>query len=1028
MTPFRTVLCWSILALLSILTVSQLDVSFIPQSQRQTFTVTFDYPNHPPRVVEQEVTSILENELSQLNELKRIYSKSRYGAGEIQLEFPIGTDLTFREMELNMILRQLRPKLPAEFKPPRVTRRSSEDKVQSPLLIYEFTYTGNDLKANAWLNDFLIPRLGTLPQIRNIETTGNLSYSWKILFDPNKLSLLGLTRNSVIQSLRSAFNRSELGLVESAQEVRPLFLHTKLNDIEDLENLVLRDAILLSDVADIEMIPDRIRSYQRINGQKAIFINCFVHEGVNRIQAAGEFKSYLRQLKNDVPGNYQLALNYDDTKYLKQELDKTWTRAILSVLVIMLFIFISSFSWRYLLILLSSILVSLAVTLNAAWVFGLSFHLYTLAGLTIAIGILVDNTIVLVDNLHKRGNLSVIPAQFASALTTVIALLVIWILPMEYRQNLDDFGLIICLALAASLLVAIGFSPAVSSLVGFSTASNKKAFTKKSSLILQRLSLKRSLQLGVRFRKPTILLFVIGFGLPIFLLPNKWEGQGWYNKTIGSDFYQENLKDPTNKWLGGSLRLFYQEVYEKSSYRSPEKTRLYVNASLPYGHTLDQMNEIVREVEKYLLAFPEIDKFIARVYSGRYSNVIIEFSDQAEKSGFPYQLKNRLIQRSLDWGGVTWNVYGVGKGFSNANYESLPGFQVTLKGYQYEKLEGIATALAEELLKHKRIQEVNTNGQLDWSEETLLLYHFKPDPTHFNTMGYQSSVQFLKNNSPQLQPELYLTYQDKNFPVYLESIYANDISIFTSLYTGNDQVPLNNFGQLQQQKSLSALHKEDRQYIRNVRFDYYGSYRFGSKYLNEVIEKMEGNLPPGFSMERKEWSWGKEREKRQYELILLLMAGIFFVSSIFLESLKKAFCVTLVIPVSFIGLFLIFGWGGFSFDQGGYAAFLMIGGLSVNALLYILSDYSQFLKKHEPYEAMTLAISQKAWPILLTVISTCSGLIPFLIHGDGEVFWFSFAIGTIGGLLFSLIVVFWLMPVLILPKLAIKTSTSSSKH
>lgn len=1021
MTPFRIVLIGCVLTLLAVLVLDELVVSFIPQTQAHVFTVTFDYPHHPPRVVEREVTSMLENELSQLEELKKIYSRSRYGNGQIELEFPQESDLAFREMEINMLLRRLLPKLPPECRQPRLSRSSLEDEGRSPMLIYEFTYKGDDVAANTWLNNFLIPRLGAIPKIDKVATTGNIQYAWKIQFDPDRLAKLQLTRQQVIQSLASTYKRTELGLIDTQQGSRTIFVDTGLQNQYDLENFVLYDAIRLSDVAQVEMAPDRVEKYLRINGMKAIFISFYTHEDSNRIAVAKETKQEIGKICSSMPLGYELQLNYDDTAYLRTELSKTQTRALLSVLVIMLFIFVSSFSWRYLLISGSSIIVSLALTTLTAWIFQLSIHLYTLAGLTIAIGILVDNTIILVDHLHKQRNLSVIPAQLTAAITTIIALMVIWLLPLEYRGSLDDFGLIIVITLAASLMVSRFFSPAISRLIGFqSKATQKKKFSKRKRFYRRLNRLKRGLHLGVRYRKITLSGFILLFGLPIFLLPGKWETQGWYDDTIGSDFYQETLKPHINKWLGGSLRLFYQEVYERSGFRSPEKTRLYVKATLPYGHTLDQMNQVIGEVEEYLLQFPEVDKFITGVYGGQYGSVTVEFSAEAERIGFPVQLKSRLIQRSLEWGGVTWSIHGVGKGFSNVNYASLPGFEVMLTGYQYEKLEQIAEELAGKLLKHKRIQEVNTNAQLSWNEASLLLYRFKPNPQRMATPGLEATLQYLSTHSLQQFPSFYLNYKDKVFPVYVESDASQDLSLHTSMHTGHQEIPLRYFGELKKQQTPNALHKVNRQYLRKVNFDFYGSFRFGNKYLDEVIEEMKNRLPPGFKVEKQEWSWDSDAERSRYELILVLLIGIFFISTIFLESIRQGFLVTMIIPFSFIGLFLIFGWGDFSFDQGGYASFLMIGGLSVNALLYILSDYRQFRKKYEPYMAMTLAMSQKAWPILLTVISTCCGLIPFLIHGDDEVFWFSFAVGTIGGLIFSLIVVFVLMPILLLPNASLK--------
>src|SRR5690606_13854526 len=110
----------------------------------------------------------------------------------------------------------------------------------------------------------------------------------------------------------------------------------------------------------------------------------------------------------------------------------------------------------------------------------------------------------------------------------------------------------------------------------------------------------RTIDFTARYRKTFVTLLVLLFGLPVFYLPAAWEGQEWYNKTVGSTLYQEEIRPYVGKALGGSLRMFVRGVFEKSSYRELEKTRLYVSVRLPFGNTLDQMDFIVREFEAYL--------------------------------------------------------------------------------------------------------------------------------------------------------------------------------------------------------------------------------------------------------------------------------------------------------------------------------------------------------------------------------------------------------------------------------------------
>lgn len=194
-----------------------------------------------------------------------------------------------------------------------------------------------------------------------------------------------------------------------------------------------------------------------------------------------------------------------------------------------------------------------------------------------------------------------------------------------------------------------------------------------------------------------------------------------------------------------------------------------------------------------------------------------------------------------------------------------------------------------------------------------------------------------------------------------------------------------------------------------------GSAKFGNEYLDEILDEMKLLMPIGYEAKKQTWSWDYEKAKRQYGLIAFLIIGIFFICSVLFENLKQPLYIIAIIPISFIGLFLIFSLFDFYFDQGGYAAFVMLGGLAVNAGIFIINDLNN--RSKGLYNRNVLkSVAGKAIPILLTVLSTCFGLIPFLIEGQNEIFWFSLAIGTIGGLIFSMVGVFWVLPVMLWKK------------
>jgi multidrug efflux pump subunit AcrB len=178
-------------------------------------------------------------------------------------------------------------------------------------------------------------------------------------------------------------------------------------------------------------------------------------------------------------------------------------------------------------------------------------------------------------------------------------------------------------------------------------------------------------------------------------------------------------------------------------------------------------------------------------------------------------------------------------------------------------------------------------------------------------------------------------------------------------------------------------------------------------------------LPVGYKLSSSDFRFRSPDKKIYSLLILLVMAIIYVICSMIFESLRMPFAVILMIPISFIGVFLTFGFTDFTFDQGGFAALVMLSGIVVNAGIYLVNEYIGRRKariaqgrklegtKTNDY---VKSFNHKIHPIMLTIISTVLGLVPFLFDGPSEVFWFPFAVGTISGLLFSLIALVFYMP------------------
>ncbi|MDF2158654.1 efflux RND transporter permease subunit [Algoriphagus sp. CAU 1675] len=1026
MTPFRVLVAFVVLAIMGIAVVPLLSVDLNPREREPVLTISYGVPRSSPEIIEKLATSPLEGVFSQLSELKKINSVSNYDRGSITLRFDKNADMELKKFEVSALIRQIYPQLDSRVSYPLVTQTSeSRNDFKTPVLTYSVNGPFAAFEIKKITEDILKPAITRFEEVEEVTIRGATDLQVYVTFDVQKLQAFGLTRSQLSSRINQAFGRDFPGSVLNNQG-QTLFVQVdrSLKDLSQLETLRVGQVqgmdVLLRDVAKLTLEEAEPSSYYRINGNNSVTLSIFNREGVNKVLLAKNLKAAVENSRVLLPAGFEVRLENDETEFLEKELDKIYQRSGLSILILILFIFLINRNLKYLSILFLGILVNLSLCAIILYFLKVDIHLYSLAGLTISFGLIVDNAIIMIDHLHKHRNRRVFLALLAASLTTIAALMIVFFLPEEDQRNLTEFSIVVSVMLGISLLIALFFTPAFYEVLFKESAKKgrKLSIGKLRKRVRSLHRYEKGIVWTVRYRKAFVFLLILLFGIPVFYLPAKWEGQEWYNKTVGNTFYQEEIRPYVDKALGGSLRMFVRGVFEKSSYREAEKTRLYISARLPFGNTLEQMDFIMREFEAYLKDVEGIDQFVTYVQSGQRGQIIITFKEAYEHSALPYQLKGKLSVKSTDWSGAQWNIYGVGQGFyTGGGGEGIPSFRVTMKGYNFDELERQANILAEKLLKHKRIQEVNTNERLGWNEQKTEEYVLRLDQNQIalgQTNQYELINTMLDLSKPQGSTGL-LTLEDKNYGMVIRETNASDFSKFDleqkGLISGGNRIfKISDYGTLTKETTTNALNKEDRQYIRAVAFEYMGSGKFGNEYLDEVLEEMKQIMPIGYTADKQTWSFNYEKAKRQYSLLAFLIVGIFMICAVLFENLKQPVYIIAIIPISFIGLFLIFSLFDFYFDQGGYAAFVMLGGLAVNAGIFIVNDLNN--RSMGQYNRNVLkSVAGKAIPILLTILSTCFGLIPFIMEGQNEIFWFSLAIGTIGGLVFSMVGVFWALPV-----------------
>ncbi|MFY0593754.1 efflux RND transporter permease subunit [Roseivirga sp.] len=1032
--PFRLIIVFIVLAVIGIATVPRLNINFTPNHEVPALTVSYSLPNSSPDIVERLATSPIENALSQLEGLNGLNSVSSYDVGRITLDFDKDDDIDFRKFEVNTIIRNIYKKLPENLSYPRVEQSSGEDNriQETPILSYSINGPFASHKLQQEVDEFIKKPLSQIKEVKEVSVTGGNPLQITVDFDLPTLVRYDLTKAQIVSALNANNNDVFAGMAKLSSG-QQFFLKTSsrlldLHNLREVEIAVIDGkALRLKDVAELYIEERKPTSYRRIDGKNAVYMSIYARKGVNKIVLAEQVKDEIARLQLNLNNDIGITLEQDDTEYLAKEMDKIYIRTALSISILIVFILLINRSPKYLFTLFLGIIVNLCITAILIFLLKVELNIYSIAGVTISFGLIVDNAIVMLDHMHRKKNAKIFLALLAASLTTIMALLIVLLLPEEERRDLTDFSIVVAINLGVSLLIALFFTPALYTLLFKEQIALRKQLSIKGLRRRVRAFRAYSATIGfiLRFRKTFILVVILAFGLPVFKLPVQWEGQEWYNKTIGSDKYQDDIRPVTDKVLGGALRKFVNETYSGYRFGSPERTRLSVRATLPFGTTLDDANFVIARIEEYIDGIEGIDKYITNVRNGS-ADVSIMFKTAYENSALPYQLKARLQSRSVDLTGVTWSITGYGQGFrAGGESGSSPQLSIKMKGYNFDELEAQAKVLGEKLKKHIRVSEVNVNAEGGWNRKAISEYVLDFDVARLAAAGINRGdiVRMLQDLTPDNGASLSANYNDELLQVFVKASSADKFSKYdlTEQTLPLDTarfIKIQDYATLTFERTVNRIYKEDRQYIRQLAYQYNGAPKFATRHREATIEEMRAELPVGYSVEATTgYGWSQSSENRKYNLLPILLIGIFFICAVLFESLKQPLHIIVTIPISFIGLFLIFTLFDFPMDSGGYAAFILLGGLVVNASIFVVNDFNNSDKRNHN-RAIIKALMGKAQPILLTVLSTCFGLIPFLLEGENEFFWFSLAIGTIGGLVFSMISVFICLPVFLSRKKA----------
>ncbi|MEO3677527.1 efflux RND transporter permease subunit [Rheinheimera fenheensis] len=495
-----------ICCVLGIVAALRIPVQMIPDLDVRTISVITGWPGATPQDVEKEILIEQERYLRTLPNLKRMISRASTGSAQIELEFPFGVDVNEALIRVSNALSQV-PSYPENVDQPRLLSSSFSN--NAFMYFRLMPLSGNPLALDMdmlrdYAEDYVRPQMERVPGVSEVGVSGGAERQIQILVDPAKLAQRGLSLTGVRDAIRARNRDSSAGDIDSGKRRYLLRMVGRFDSLEQLENLILLQQgdlqVRLKDVATLVLDHFEVRELSFADGERTLGLSVRREPGSNVIDIKQQMMQVVAQLNQDtLAGNgLQLMLISDDVRYVEDSIRNVWTNLALGALLATLVLYLFLRSGRATLVGVLGVPVCTIAAFLGLLAFGRTINVISLAGIAFAIGMTMDNTIVVLESIEQArrrgldriegaiaGVREVWPAVLASTLTTVLVFVPVLFVEQEAGQLYSDIAIAIAAAIIASMLVAVFVVPAAVARLGFGGVANTNSAVAAPGKLLQ---------------------------------------------------------------------------------------------------------------------------------------------------------------------------------------------------------------------------------------------------------------------------------------------------------------------------------------------------------------------------------------------------------------------------------------------------------------------------------------------------------------------------------------------------------------
>ncbi|WP_319518884.1 efflux RND transporter permease subunit [uncultured Martelella sp.] len=968
-----------------------LPVRELPQVDTAEVTINTDYFGAAPDVVDAQVTSIIEGAVAGISGLQSMYSESERGGMRTVLTFDPSRDIDSAANDVRAAVDRVAEDLPEEAARPEVEKNDDEG---DPVVRLSLTSPAmTPLELSDYADRYIVDRLARLPGVANASIFGERAPAMRIWLEPERMAGLGVTTGDIVAALEENNIELPAGEIETAARQLQLTANTRFTSAGEFEQIVIRDdgsrPLRLGDVARVEVGAERTESYFRSDSQTALGIGVQPQAQANSVSISRQVRAELERLRPQLPEGMNIQVTTDEAVFIESSIRqvlRVFTEAVLLVTAV-IFLFLGS--GRLSLIPVVTIPVSVLGAIIALWLLGFSINILTLFALILAIGLVVDDAIVVLENTqrHRAMGLTRLEAarkganQVNFAVVASTAVLIAVFLPISFMEGeigqlFGEFGITLAVAVAVSGLVALTLSPVLAARL-MPREDRPGMMLRTVNAIIRRIETGYRKSLGWALSRPAPVLAIAAFAI-----------------AAACGLWRELPQELTPDEDRGQFRIF---------------------VVAPQGANLDYTDAAVRDIEALLEPFRS-DGTVSNVTSIvgvwgelRRAMIFVNLAPWEERDVTLQDVISTLRPQLNQNGDVATGIRpsgGLGIGGGRG------GIQFMLGGPDIERAAEWSETLTAGLENDPGLDGVQAGYAANQPGAMLSIDRERARDLGLDARMIAETLQTLYASRSVGE----FTADGRQYPVMLQAAAEdrNNLADILNLMvrnTSGDLVSLSGFASVVPTATAPAIARFDRVHSVEIEADLVEGTDLAEAMAR--IETAVSSLPAGATL-----SWDGQaadylRASGDVAMVFgLALAIVFLVLAAQFESFRTPFVVMLTVPLGLAGAILSLWLGGQSvniYSQVGLV--LLVGLMAKNGILMV--EFTNQLRERGSTlrDAVIEGAVTRLRPIMMTTIATVFGALPLATAtGAGAESRVAIGLVIVGGLSFTFVLTLFITP------------------